>query len=147
MRTTEIEKAKYEGYLWRSDQSAPEVYDGTQEFGLSLPDEDNPFIIEGNLWDAAQKRSIMIRYIDGRYHVRKVSVEEWKLQEISDGDVEAKEGQMATTVKEYLAHRIGDVGKLRFLQYWRAEKDKLCEGMLVLRPYQLVFVGFVKKEG
>lgn len=142
-----IDKAKYVGYLWRSDQRAPEVYDGTGELELSLPDGENPFIIEGNLWDEAQRRSIMIRYIDGRYHVRRVIVTGPELKGISDKAIEAAEGQVATTVKEYLAHRIGGVEKLRFLQYWRAEKDDLCGGMPVLRPYQLVFVGFVKKEG
>ena len=143
-----IDKAKYVGYLWRSDQRTPEVYDGTEELELSLPDGENPFVIEGNLWDEARRRSIMIRYIDGRYRVRKVEVAERELEGISDDKVDAaEEGQVATTVKEYLAHRMAGVRKLRFLQYWRAEKDDLCGGMLVLRPYQLVFVGFVKKEG
>lgn len=46
---TVIEKAKYEGYVWRSDEKAPVVYMGDAGMELVLDDEENPFVVEGNL--------------------------------------------------------------------------------------------------
>jgi CRISPR type III-associated protein (TIGR04423 family) len=37
-----------------------------------------------------------------------------------------------------------NVQKMKFRQYWRPVEDDLCEGMKVLQPAELVFVGFEK---
>lgn len=141
-----IESAKYEGYLWRSDQREPEVFMGDEAVGeITLSDDDNPFIVEGNLWDAASRKSITIRYIDGRYHVRQTAVTQAELDGINDAELDPKaESPVATTRKEYIAHRISGVKALRYLQYWEGEADELCEGFTALRPKKLVFVGFKK---
>ena len=140
-----IEEAKYEGYLWWSDSKMPVAYDGTTPVAMQLDDSSNPFVIEGNLWNAEKMESIYIRYVDGRHIVRRtyVTKDEWK--EINDkslniGSTDKK--LVATTRKEYLAHRIPGVSTLRFLQYWEAQTDQECEGMVALRPKKLVFVGF-----
>jgi CRISPR type III-associated protein (TIGR04423 family) len=41
-------------------------------------------------------------------------------------------------------HRMENVQKMKFRQYWRPVEDDLCEGMTVLQPAELVFVGFEK---
>lgn len=137
-----IESAKYEGYIWYSDQKAPKVYDGEKMVEEMVLDErTNPFIIEGNLWDKDHNLSITIRYVDGAYLVRRTEVSE---DEFSDAMLE-KHLKQATTIKEYLPHpSIKDVNALRFLQYWELKEDEFCEGMSVLQPSKLVFVGFKK---
>lgn len=140
----QIEAAKYKGYLWYSNEKKPMVFDGSEPVPeMNLDEEKNPFIIEGNLWDADNLMSIMIRYVDGKYIVRRTKVKE---EELSRAYSQAYESgsPIATTLKKYLAHRIEGVKCLCFLQYWQAESDKMCEGMQVLCPSKLVFIGFDK---
>lgn len=126
-----IEKAKYEGYIWWSDKDRPTVYYGEEEVELSLNDGKNPFIIEGNLWDKASKKSIFIRYVDGQYFTNETTVKE-----------EDRNNKERCTEKSFIAHRIDGIRVLRFLQYWETFKDPLCEKMETLRPEKLVFIGF-----
>lgn len=141
-----IEKAKYEGYLWYSDKKSPEVFRGDKEICFELDDRKNPFVIEGNLWDREKRISIMIKYVDGRYIVRHTNVSPKEINGISELDLDYfDENAIATSHKTFIAHRIGGVSGLKFLQYWRAEKDEFCEGMNVLQPAELVFIGFNKK--
>lgn len=127
-----LKKARYEGYLWPSDSRQPLFYDGTEEAEITLDDAANPFIVEGNLWDEAAGESIYIRYADGQHHVCRTSIREIDMAN--------------ATQKTYQAHRLPGVGGLNFLQCWEAEADGLCEGMAVMRPSRLVFVGFKRKE-
>lgn len=129
----EISKAKYQGYLWKSDEEFPEVLYGNEEKGWLLDETKNPFIIEGRLWDSANKRSISINYIDGSY-------------QIADYDVNDKELADKSQRELYIPHKIEKTGKLVFLRRWQCEKDKLCEGFEILIPGDLIFVGFEKKE-
>ena len=143
----QIDKANYEGYIWWSDQPTPDVFDGNEEVDITLCDTDNPFIVEGNLWDAEHRRSISIRYADGHYYVREVNVTELELKGIDDKKLDAAKGQVATVEKEYVPNKMPEwVSALRFLQYWKVENDLMCDGMPMLRPSQLVFIGFKKKE-
>lgn len=124
------------------------MYDGTQEVDIPLCDTDNPFIIEGNLWDAEQHCSWSIRYADGRYYVRKTDVTEQELEGIDDITMDATDaaGQVVTTLKKYIPNKMPEwVSALRFLQYWEAVPDDMYEGMPVLRPSKLVFIGFERK--
>lgn len=140
----QIEAAKYEGYLWYSNEKKPMVFDGSEPVPeMNLDEEKNPFIIEGNLWDEDGRNSIMIRYVDGEYIVRRTKVKEEELKASSRASSQAYESG-SPTLKKYLAHRIEGVKCLCFLQYWQAESDKMCEGMQVLRPSKLVFIGFDK---
>lgn len=133
-----IEAAKYMGYLWYSNEKEPKVFDGNEMVPeINLDEKENPFIIEGNLWDEDGRKSIMIRYVDGKYIVHRTEVNEEELKGISSS-------QAYATRKDYLAHRIGGVKCLSFLQYWQEETDDMCEGMQVLRPSKLVFIGFDK---
>ena len=125
-----IDKAGYEGYVWMSDRQEPSVIRPDEEFEMTLRDEDNPFVVEGNLWDAATGLSIMIKYVDGKYIVRCTVVTDECIKN--------------TTRKEFLPHRIEGVKKLVFLQCWDEVEDPLCENMVTLQPGKLVFVGFTK---
>lgn len=143
----QIEAANYVGYLWYSNEKEPKVFDGNEMVPeINLDEKKNPFIIEGNLWDGDGRKSIMIRYVDGEYIVRITKVNEEELKGISSSQVYGSKNHPATTRKDYLAHRIGRVKCLSFLQYWKAEADDMCEGMQVLRPSKLVFIGFDKNE-
>lgn len=143
----QIKAAKYKGYLWYSNEKEPKVFDGSEMVPeMNLDEKKNPFVIEGNLWDADNMTSIMIRYVDGEYIVRPTQVTEEELKGISSSQAYGSESHIATTRKDYLVHRIGGVKCLRFLQYWQAEPDDMCEKMCVLRPSKLVFIGFDKNE-
>lgn len=144
----QIEAAKYKGYLWYSNEKKPMVFDGSEPVPeMNLDEEKNPFIIEGNLWDADNLMSIMIRYVDGKYIVRRTKVKEEELSSSRASSQAYESGSpIATTLKKYLAHRIEGVKCLCFLQYWQAEPDDMCEKMCVLRPSKLVFIGFDKNE-
>lgn len=128
----EINKqAKYEGYIWQSDQTHPQVLRG-KEFDLNqLMDGTNPFVIEGQLWDAENGISISIRNVDGKHIVNCYQVAPRDLL-----------GTSTVNVEQYIPHRMEGVGRLRFLRYWKAEKDEMCEDFETLRPEKLVFVGF-----
>lgn len=122
---TEIPHYKYEGYLWLSDKTEPKVLKD-EEFN-SNEIKQNPFIIEGLLWAKKERVSIHIRHT-GRYLIHKY--------EVNTPD-------SSKDVKQYLAHKIEGIEKLKFKQLWEPEKDPLCEGMEVLKMKALVFTGFV----
>ena len=134
---------QYEGYLWWSDSSLPVIYDGSTTLPITFdkkfstllsPDSAaNPFIVEGNLWDAANRVSIYIKYVDGKHLVRKKDL---KLTEAS--------GDFEYTEVTYAPHRMDGISGLKFRQYWKAESDPLCEEMEALQPAMLTFVGFEK---
>ena len=122
-----IEKSTYQGYLWYSDKDQPKVLNNVDS-EITLDETKNPFVIEGQLFDG--KRSISIKYVDGKYIVKK-----YVLAELPKEDF---------TKQSLLAHRMKDVKSLNFRQYWREQEDELCDGKKVLQPAELVFVGLKK---
>ena len=129
----EIEGNKMEGYLWYSDQDTPVVYDGTKE-SFKFDDNDNPFVIEGQLYDTDKDISYSIKYVDGKYLVKKYAVKEIKL------DSECKIAD-----KYFQSHRM-DGRVLHFMEIWRPAPDSLCEDIKVFQPADIIFVGFKKAE-
>jgi CRISPR type III-associated protein (TIGR04423 family) len=122
---------RYQGYLWISDRKEPITFeDAPVSFDF---EQVNPFVIEGQLYDDANKKSFSIKYVDGEYLVVEYDVK--ALDNACDSNV---------TVK-YLSNRMEE-RMLRFRQYWRPQKDKLCENMDVLTPAEFVFVGFKSEE-
>ena len=129
---TEIPVANYQGYIWRSDSDRPEVLTGDKEYGGFTPNPDgNPFIIEGNLWNEANSTSISIRYVDGLYYIHRTTL---------TGETDH------STIKKYVAHRIDEYKYLGFVQLWESRPDPMCEGMEVLEPSKLVFIGFTNDK-
>lgn len=126
-----IEKSIYDGYIWYSDKSSPEIF-LNKEFEFDTDKIENPFVIEGQLYDSEKMCSYSIKFVDGKYFCKKYEV---KSTDFNKSDVE---------IKTFHANRMNNL-KLRFLQYWKEEEDELCEGMKVLQPAELVFVGFVKE--
>ncbi len=125
-KITEIPEAKYQGYIWYSDSDHPETFNGDEE----LDPNENPFIIEGNLWDEATSTSISIRYIDGKYYIHRTTLT----------------SEERKNYKTYVAHRIDGYKYLRCVQLWEPRPDPMCEGMEVLEPSKLVFIGFTNSE-
>lgn len=123
---TEIPVANYQGYIWYSDSDHPETFNGDEE----LDPNENPFIIEGNLWDEATSTSISIRYIDGKYYIHRTTLT----------------SEERKNYKTYVAHRIDGYKYLRFVQLWEPHPDPMCEGMEVLEPSKLVFIGFTNDK-
>lgn len=122
-----IEKSKYQGYLWYSDKKEPQVLNN-EVFELEIADSSNPFVIEGQLFDG--QKSISIKYVDGKYIVNTY-------------DLDALDGVMQE--QKFYSHRV-DGKQLKFRQIWKEQPDELCEGMQVLQPAELFFVGFNNEE-
>ena len=134
-----------EGYLWWSDQEKPKVYvegkvyiendeqaeDNVKEF--DLVNGQNPFIVEGQLYDKAKHTSISIKYVDGEYIYKEFPVSP---TDISSDMIDKK---------EYFSNRMGN-RLLKVLRYWKETPDSLCEGWNVLTIDKNVFVGFKNKE-
>lgn len=118
-----IEKSIYEGYIWRSDANKPQIVNG--EFELDEPDVENPFIVEGMLYDATRCLSISIKYVDGRYLVARHEVTE-------------------TEARNAMPYKGKRMPNLKMVQLWRVEIDKNCLDMKVQSPGAMVFVGFDK---
>ena len=128
MRVNSIKSGNYEGYIWRSNAQTPKLIVGDFKEDLSVK---NPFIIEGQLYDKAKRVSYSIKFVDGEYIIK-----EYRLDDLKDADY---------TEQTFYANRRDDK-RLLFYQYWKEEPDDLCEGMKVLQPKELVFVGFNDKE-
>ncbi len=129
----------FQGYIWMSDQSKPEMFDCDKERLLILDNNKNPFVIEGQLYDKTHKKSYSVKYVDGEYLVMPYDV--------TDNEVK--------NANSYFPNRM--TKKLFFYQRWEVIKDKkskekgdeYCENMPVLEPTGFVFVGFgeqVRKE-
>ena len=118
-----IEKSTYQGYLLYSNEKQPQVFDN-EAFELEIADDANPFIIEGQLYDG--KKSVSIKYVDGKYIVKSY-------------ETDSLTGEFQEQV--FHSHRM-DGKRLKFKQFWKEQPDDLCEGMKVLQPAELVFVGF-----
>lgn len=125
-----IEKSKYEGYIWWSDQPTPIVLEDV-EYEQVLIDGENPFIIEAQLCDGVN--SISVKYVDGEYLVNKF-------------DIRAKLSDKFEYSKQKYIANFDEVAGLQFRQYWRDKEDELCNNMKVLQPAEFVFVGFIKNN-
>jgi len=137
----QIKALPYEGYLWMSDQELPQIYN--QE-NISLPKEgENPFVVEGMLYNKENELSYSIRFVDGEYIVQEFKV--------TQADIKNPDNQE----KVYEPNRMDDLkGKrLRFLRYWEEVLDEdnykdeqNPDGLPVLTLTKNVFIGFKEKE-
>lgn len=127
---------KYDGYLWWSDEEKPEVFHNeilsSKVHELWPTESNNPFIIEGNIWDSISETSYLIRFIDGEYLVYK-----FDMKGIAEENI---------TKISYLPHRMPEVEKLKFKEVWLEKPDNNCNDFNVLKPAFTAFVGFKYKE-
>lgn len=121
---------KYQGYIWISDQPKPEVLDNSL-INPEFLNVSNPFIIEAQLYDKDNGWSYSVSYVDGKQIACKYKV--------------IPEDSLANEIK-YVAHRIKDYNRLKFVQVWKEEKDDLCLGMKTKVPAQRMFIGFTNKN-
>ncbi len=131
MKTTESlstldTKARYVGYLWLSDETTPIIIENGK-IEISLFEQVNPFVIEGQLFDPEGNKSYSIRYSDGQYFITLFDAEDLK--------------HCGDDVTEYMSLRMGN-RKLCFKRLWLPQPDALCENMEVLEPSAMIFVGF-----
>lgn len=119
---------EYEGYYWYSNAPKPQNVKKVT-FSENLFTK-LPFIIEGNLYSEDKGISINIKNIDGKYRVY-----EFQTSDLMESNI---------TKSELLAHDLGEVKKIKVIQYWEeTEGDPLLEGMKTLQPIWQAFVGFI----
>ncbi|MDR2475411.1 MAG: TIGR04423 family type III CRISPR-associated protein [Bacteroidales bacterium] len=118
---------KCEGYIWYSDQPEPQII-GAEVYVLELDNNKNPFVVEGQIYSESEQKSVSIKYVDGKYIVKK-----YDLREIV--------GKVCNE-KSFIPQRLGGVAKIKFRQYWKEQEDEFCEGMKTLVPAECVFMGF-----
>lgn len=133
-----IPDIEYVGYYWMSDKTEPKVIGDTKDHPTEkLPEKlwkclkdpaMNPFVIEAQLYSPTEKLSIGIKYVDGGYIISRC--EEPK-------DIPSD----CVTLKRYVSNRMGG-RRLLFRQYWEEKPDTLCDGMDVLQPAAMAFIGF-----
>lgn len=143
------------GFLWKSDDNphTVQVFDGNkEESGIELDASVNPFVVEGQLCDIANKISYSIRYVDGQYWLSVYNVKDLN-KEVNKKDIQEY---------KYIASFDNAPGRLCFKEYWRTDakdNEKLCfkegdeekkEGLCLdfapLCPAEFVFVGFEKRR-
>lgn len=134
MKVDNIAQGTFEGYYWKSGETVPYTLLG-EEFSCSLDDKSNPFIIEAQLYDKENLVSYSLKYVDGEYLI-------YKWEGVSP-DMKSEN----YTCLNYHANRVGEdrnykIQSMKFLLHWVDEVDPKCEGMNVLQPKELIFVGF-----
>lgn len=123
-------KGNFEGYLWWSDRQYPEVHTKEKpKTDLELNEDENPFIIEGQLYDSQKEYSISIKFVDGKYIVNEYDVKNDFVGEVVE--------------HTYRGNKM-EGKNLIFKELWESVEDSLCCGMKVLRATKVAFVGFGK---
>lgn len=137
-----IQLSNAQGYLWYSDQTEPETYNN-EPVELLLDEKDNPFIIEGQFYSNDEKKSISIKFIDGKYVVKTYDLSAHRF--IAPDSAVMTEGG----VEQYIANsRLNLSQPLNFIRVWRTVKDNINDNWETLRPTGLVFKGFgIKIKG
>lgn len=132
---SEIDKTiTYSGYLWFDNENTPKVIDGKLT-DSDLPSAGElPYVIEGNLVAKDGSHSISIRFLDGRYIIIKVYLQE------------AMDKNIRYVNLCYLAHGFATGTKLYFKEAWLPVVDSHCADMKTLQPAWIAFVGFDCKE-
>ena len=130
METIQINKC--EGYLWWSDQQKPKVYQD-ELIDICLDETENPFVVEGLLYDEENKESYSVKYVDGLYLINKYKVDESDFINIDNEE------------KSYLSNRM-DGRWLKFIRYWEEKEDRNCMDMPVLTLTKNVFIGFDERK-
>lgn len=146
-------KGIFEGYLWESDKQEPNIYKGDNLLlEKTFNNDENPFFIEGQLFDKTTGNSISIKYVDGEYKIKMYSVNTtddgnihfFELKEKGNKEKEDVWNEVKCDVKD--RHYKGNSKlkglNLHFYELWEDECDKACCNMTVLKATKVIFVGF-----
>lgn len=139
MDTNKIESAKYQGYLWKSDQTKPQVFLGDETAPeLVLKDGENPFVIEGNLYEEETGNSISIKYVDGKYIVGRYNL----TAKEKDTSIEISDETYLTNIRIVSASKCP--AECEYSIYKRIWKEESDEDWKELKPFGFAFAGFSK---
>lgn len=134
-----IQLRNAQGYLWYSDQTEPRI-SIDKDIELHLDEKINPFVIEGQLYSDEEKKSISIKFIDGKYIVKTYDFNARRF--IAPDSAVMTEGR----VEQYIANsRLNLSQPLNFIRVWKTVEDKINDNWRTLRPTGLVFKGFGTK--
>lgn len=149
---TKYLKGDYEGYLWESDKQIPRKFMGESTLKeWSFNNEENPFIIEGQLFDKNTGHSISIKFMDGEYKIKEYYVKTSNVGKSffvlkKDNNDEESDCEVKCEVKE--RHYKGNSklygNNLHFYELWEEECDPNCCNMKVLKATKVIFAGFEK---
>lgn len=141
----------FEGYLWDSDKQAPEVYCGEKLLSSYIFDNEiNPFIIEGQLFDALTGQSVSIKYVDGEYKIKKYFIDKKNgnlFYSVTKDDYVEKKDIIICEVKDLYFKGSSKLKghNLHFYELWEEKPDSLCCDMKVLEATKVIFAGFLDK--
>lgn len=135
----EYSSYNYEGYLWYSDKTYPDVINGVVK-DLQNKCSALPFIVEGYLYSKDNNLSIHIRNYDGKYHTGV-----YFLDKIETNTTEL------TPVK-YLANKklannsiLPGIKFLKFTQVFELKEDIISKNNFkIWKPECKIFTGFEK---
>lgn len=141
---------KFEGYLWESDKQAPTNYNGEKLLrDPSFDSEENPFVIEGLLFDKSTGHSVSIKYVDGEYLIK-----EYYMETSNEGKTfyVLKKGEKGEDIRckvnceaveqHYKGNSKMEGNNLHFYELWEEDCDPNCCNMNVLKATKVVFAGF-----
>ncbi len=143
---------KFEGYLWESDKQAPTIYNGEKLLeDKSFDGEENPFIIEGLLFDKSTGHSVCIKYVDGEYLIKEYYMETSNegntfyilKKDENDEDIKCKVN-CEVVEQHYKGNSKLKGNNLHFYELWEEKSDLLCCKMKVLEATKVIFAGFSK---
>ncbi len=129
MQSEDISSQLWSGYIWLSDQTAPEVFSEAKKIDESLlANGANPFIAEAQLISADVKTSVSISNVDGQVKIAAHAI--------------ATPADCEDEPVSFLANRMEGVKRLCFVRRWQEQADDFCDGMKTLVPAALIFRGF-----
>jgi len=120
----------FEGYYWYSNKPQPKII--TNEPIQLAWFKDLPFVVEANFYSANAKLSLQVKHVDGQYQVALI-------------DLNQVDESLTGKPQTYLGHDL-DGRDFQALEAWQPESDLFCEGMEVLVPSWIAFVGFTSKN-
>lgn len=124
-----------EGYIWMSDAACPICYEN-DILEQALLDSVNPFPIEIMLFCKELNLSLSANYTDGEYIIMK----RYLTDDEHTDDVYWPSFNKCFTVNGKMK---SFANKIKMRQYWKETIDRNCENMIVLKPAEFVFIGFV----
>ncbi|GAB6975103.1 TIGR04423 family type III CRISPR-associated protein [Prevotella falsenii] len=125
---------RYEGYLWLSDEHHPRTFCPAKLVERELLCGNNPFVVEGYLYNKEKGLSFSIKNIDGKCHIYK--------NEVKPEDIESDNPTIDRVSYLTLCRNNDHARRACFLRYWIPQPDPACLEMNVLEVEKEVFIGF-----
>ncbi len=121
---------RFEGYYWYSNSRTPVVLQTATQIEHSWF-SDLPFVVEANFFAPAERISIQVRNIDGKYVVARI--------DLNNLDSECH------VASSYIGHHLQGLS-FEVVEAWTPVADELLENMETLVPAWTAFAGFSTKK-